>query len=165
MVETKTQTKPATTSETKAESKPAPKPEATKKPARKSSLKWVLLLVALAAAGFLGYQYWQKLQTALPDGIASGNGRLEAKLVDASAKEPLRVKEILVDEGSLVLNLVHVKNFELLLQAGATLLPANPSFYTGPQTVTAVVDTVVARVLDHLGIPQQLVPRWQEERG
>jgi 4-hydroxy-3-polyprenylbenzoate decarboxylase len=61
------------------------------------------------------------------------------------------------------LNLVHVRNFELLLQAGATLLPANPSFYTRPQTVVSVVDTVVARVLDHLGIEQALVDRWSEE--
>src|SRR5687767_3288684 len=61
------------------------------------------------------------------------------------------------------LSLVHVKNFELLLLAGATLLPANPSFYTHPKTVEQVVDTVVARVLDHLGIPQNLAPRWQEE--
>ena len=60
------------------------------------------------------------------------------------------------------LSLVHVKNFELLLQAGAVILPANPSFYTLPKTIEQVVDTVVARVLDHLGIPQQLVPRWQE---
>ena len=52
------------------------------------------------------------------------------------------------------LNLIHVKNFELLIQAGATILPANPSFYTRPQNVEQVVDTVVARVLDHLGIPQ-----------
>jgi 4-hydroxy-3-polyprenylbenzoate decarboxylase len=51
---------------------------------------------------------------------------------------------------------------ELLLLAGATILPANPSFYTRPQTVEQIVDTVVARVLDHLGVPQQLVPRWQE---
>ena len=62
------------------------------------------------------------------------------------------------------LNLIHVKNFELLLQAGAIILPANPSFYTRPQTVEAVVDTVVARVLDHLGIPHQLVARWDEEQ-
>ena len=61
------------------------------------------------------------------------------------------------------LSLVHVKNFELLLQAGATILPANPSFYTHPKTIGEVVDTVVARVLDHLGVPQQLVARWQEE--
>jgi 4-hydroxy-3-polyprenylbenzoate decarboxylase len=58
------------------------------------------------------------------------------------------------------LNLVHVKNFELLLLAGATILPANPAFYTRPQTVEQVVDTVVARVLDHLGVAHKLVARW-----
>lgn len=61
------------------------------------------------------------------------------------------------------LSLIHVKNFELLLQAGATILPANPHFYTQPKTVTEVVDTVVARVLDHLGIAHSLRVRWQEE--
>jgi flavin prenyltransferase len=61
------------------------------------------------------------------------------------------------------LNLVHVRNFELLLLAGATILPANPSFYSHPQTVEQVVDTVVARVLDHLGLPQKLVSRWGAE--
>lgn len=61
------------------------------------------------------------------------------------------------------LSLIHVKNFELLLLAGATLLPANPSYYTRPTTVEAVVDTVVARVLDHIGIPHALVSRWREE--
>jgi len=61
------------------------------------------------------------------------------------------------------LSLVHVKNFELLLLAGATIMPANPSFYTHPKTIEEVVDTVVARVLDHLGLPQKLAPRWQEE--
>jgi 4-hydroxy-3-polyprenylbenzoate decarboxylase len=62
------------------------------------------------------------------------------------------------------LNLVHIKNFELLLLAGATILPANPSFYTRPRTVEEVADTVVARVLDHLGIQHNLVARWQEEK-
>lgn len=82
------------------------------------------------------------------------------RAADVMLKE--RKKLILVPRET-PLNLVHVKNFELLLQAGATILPANPSFYTKPQSVTAVVDTVVARVLDHLGVPQRLVPRWQEE--
>ena len=61
------------------------------------------------------------------------------------------------------LNLVHVKNMELLLLAGVTLLPANPAFYARPQTVEQVVDTVVARVLDHLGVSHTLLPRWKEE--
>ena len=61
-------------------------------------------------------------------------------------------------------SLVHLKNMELLLQAGATILPANPSFYAGPKSIQEVVDTVVARVLDHLGVPNKLVARWAEER-
>lgn len=60
-------------------------------------------------------------------------------------------------------SLIHVKNFELLIHAGAQILPANPSFYTRPQTVEQVVDTVVARVLDHLGVKHNLVARWQDE--
>ena len=62
------------------------------------------------------------------------------------------------------LSLVHVKNFELLILAGATILPANPIFYTSPKTIQEVVDTVVARVLDHMGIPNKLAPRWAEEK-
>ena len=62
------------------------------------------------------------------------------------------------------LSLVHVKNFELLLLAGALILPANPSFYMRPQSIEQVVDTVVARVLDHLGVPNKLVARWAEEK-
>lgn len=62
------------------------------------------------------------------------------------------------------LSLVHVKNFELLMLAGAIILPANPSFYHQPATIAEVVDTVVARVLDHLGIENTLSPRWQDEK-
>ena len=60
------------------------------------------------------------------------------------------------------LNLVQIKNMELLLLAGAVILPANPSFYSRPKTIEELADTVVARVLDHLGIPNALSPRWQE---
>src|SRR5947207_14268657 len=83
------------------------------------------------------------------------------RAADVMLKE--RRKLILVPRET-PLNLVHVKNFELLLQAGATILPANPCFYTNPQTIEAVVDTVVARVLDHRGVPQKLMPRWAEEK-
>jgi HlyD family secretion protein len=62
----------------------------------------ILLAIAVVAAAILGYWYWKSQRFALPKGFASGNGRLEAKLVDAAAKESLRVKEILVDEGDLV---------------------------------------------------------------
>jgi len=73
-------------------------------------------------------------------------------------------KKLILVPRETPLSLVHVKNFELLLLAGATILPANPSYYTGPKTIQEVVDTVVARVLDHLGLPNKLVARWAEER-
>jgi len=72
-------------------------------------------------------------------------------------------KKLILVPRETPLNFVHIKNFELLLLAGATILPANPSFYTRPKTVEEVVDTVVARVLDHLGIEHKLVPRWRDE--
>ena len=82
------------------------------------------------------------------------------RAADVALKE--RKKLILVPRET-PLNLIHLRNFELLLLAGATILPANPSFYNRPQNVEQVVDTVVARVLDHLGVAHQLVARWKEE--
>lgn len=73
-------------------------------------------------------------------------------------------KKLILVPRETPLNLVHVKNFELLLLAGAVILPANPSFYTRPQTIEQVVDTVVARVLDHLGATHNLMARWGAER-
>ena len=82
------------------------------------------------------------------------------RAADVALKERKRL--ILVPRET-PLSLVHLKNMELLLLAGATILPANPSFYTCPQTVEQVVDTVVARVLEHLGLEQRLVKRWGTE--
>jgi HlyD family secretion protein len=70
--------------------------------ASKISKKWIVIPIVLLVGAVLGYQYWKSRQSALPEGIVSGNGRIEAKLVDATAKEALRVREVLVDEGDLV---------------------------------------------------------------
>lgn len=72
-------------------------------------------------------------------------------------------KKLIVVPRETPLNLVHVRNFELLIQSGATILPANPSFYSRPATVDDVIDTVVARVLDHMGVEHRLSKRWREE--
>lgn len=60
-------------------------------------------------------------------------------------------------------NLIQARNVVTLLEAGAEVIPAIPSFYHRPQTVLDVVDTVVARVADHLGLKHTLVKRWMEE--
>ena len=73
-------------------------------------------------------------------------------------------KKLILVPRETPLSLVHVKNMELLLLAGATILPANPSFYSGATTAAHLADTVVARVLDHLGVQNDLAPRWAEEQ-
>lgn len=57
---------------------------------------------------------------------------------------------------------VHLANMLLLTRMGATIIPASPGFYNRPQTVNEMVDFVVARILDHLGVDQALMPRWGE---
>jgi len=69
---------------------------------KKGTLPWIIAAVIVGVGGFIGFRYWEAQKNALPEGIYSGNGRLEGKLVDIAAKEALRVKEILVDEGALV---------------------------------------------------------------
>jgi 4-hydroxy-3-polyprenylbenzoate decarboxylase len=72
-------------------------------------------------------------------------------------------KKLILVPRETPLSLVHVKNFELLLLAGAILLPANPSFYMQPRTIEELADTVVSRVLDHLGVANNLTKRWAAE--
>jgi len=55
---------------------------------------------------------------------------------------------------------IHLQNMLALSQMGAVILPASPGFYHQPQSVDDMVDFVVARLLDQLGIEQILVPRW-----
>jgi 4-hydroxy-3-polyprenylbenzoate decarboxylase len=72
-------------------------------------------------------------------------------------------KKLILCPRETPLSLVHVKNMELLLLAGATMMPANPYFYAGAKTLEELADTVVARVLDHLGVENAISPRWREE--
>jgi 4-hydroxy-3-polyprenylbenzoate decarboxylase len=62
------------------------------------------------------------------------------------------------------LSAIHLENMLKLARAGAILLPPCPGFYTHPQSVSDLVDFVVARVLDHLQVPHALVARWGEDR-
>jgi len=62
-------------------------------------------------------------------------------------------------------NLIHGRNVVTLLEAGAIVLPAIPSFYSRPNSLAAVVDTVVWRILDQIGLPSQGAYRWGEQTG
>ena len=58
---------------------------------------------------------------------------------------------------------IHLENMLKLTNLGAIILPASPGFYMQPQTINELIDFIVARVLDQLGIEQDLMPRWGED--
>ena len=59
-------------------------------------------------------------------------------------------------------NLIHARNVVTVMEAGAVVLPASPGFYSRPTTLDHLADTVVARILDQLGLPTPGAFRWAE---
>lgn len=57
---------------------------------------------------------------------------------------------------------LHLRNLAQLSDLGAVILPASPSFYHHPKTIDELVDTVVSRVLDHLGVDHDVGQRWRD---
>ena len=116
----------------------------------KKNLRWAIGAVVAVAVGYLGYQYWQGQKNAVPKGIAWGNGRLEAKLVDVTSKESLRVKDVLVDEGDVVQPgqvLVHMDTVTLdaqLAEAKANVAAA--------QERLAIANSAIARQKSQIGL-------------
>ena len=93
--------------------------------------------------------------------IASGSGDSALlRAADVFLKE--RRKLILVPRET-PWSLIHARNVATLLEAGAIVLPAIPSFYSRPATVADVVDTVVWRILDQIGLPSSRAYRWAEK--
>lgn len=94
--------------------------------------------------------------------IAHGTSRsLIERAADVALKE--RRKLILVPRET-PFSLVHLRNLTAVTEAGATVIPAAPGFYHRPSTVEQLVDFVVQRVLDHMGVEVAVAPRW-ERRG
>ncbi|WGZ95708.1 MAG: flavin prenyltransferase UbiX [Candidatus Thiothrix putei] len=92
--------------------------------------------------------------------IACGSSRnLIERAADVCLKE--RKKLILVVRET-PFSEIHLENMLKLARMGVIIMPANPGFYQRPTSVQELVDFMVARVLDHLGIPHQLLPRWGE---
>ena len=93
--------------------------------------------------------------------VAVGASRsLVERAADVTLKERRRL--VLVPRESPY-SAIHLENMLSLTRAGAVILPASPGFYHRPRTIDDLVDFVVARVLDQLGVEQSLVPRWGSE--
>ena len=91
--------------------------------------------------------------------IAHGTSR---SLIERAADVVLKERRTLVlVPRETPLSLIHLRNLTLVTEAGAIVLPAAPGFYHKPQQVRDLLDFVVQRVLDHLGVEVSLVKRWE----
>ncbi len=91
--------------------------------------------------------------------VATGAGtNLIHRAADVHLKEGRRL--ILVPRET-PLSLIHLKNMTRVAQAGGVILPACPAFYHGVETVADLVDFVVSRICDRLGVENTLVRRWE----
>lgn len=134
----------------------------------------------------VGIDAWRRLVTVYDDADrgaapASGSARnagmvicpcsmgtLSAVSIGASRSLVERAADVMLKERRPLvlvpretpLSAIHLQNMLRLARAGAVILPAAPGFYHRPQTVEELVDFIVARVLDQLGVEHALVRRW-----
>ncbi len=94
--------------------------------------------------------------------VAAG---LADNLIERAADVMLKErKKLVLVPRETPLSAIHLENMLRLTRSGAVILPANPGFYHRPAQVADVVDFVVARVLDQLGVAHELMARWGRSR-
>lgn len=95
--------------------------------------------------------------------VAHGGGNeLIARSCEVALKER---KQLLLMVRETPFSRVHLQNMLSAHDAGATIMPAIPSYYAGVKDLAGAVDSVIARALDHVGVPNQLLERWGEDKA
>lgn len=95
--------------------------------------------------------------------VAAG---MSEKLIERAADVMLKERRTLIlVPRETPFSVIHLENMLRLSRSGAVILPPNPGFYYHPENVQDLVDFVVARILDHLGVSHTLLPRWGEDGG
>ncbi len=91
-------------------------------------------------------------------GIAAGTSHnLIERAADVAIKEG---RQLILVPRETPFSAIHLENMLKLARLGVVILPPNPGFYNNPAALNDVVDFVVARILDQLGIENELSPRW-----
>lgn len=89
---------------------------------------------------------------------------ISSDLIERSADVMLKEqRKLILVPREMPLSAIHLENMTKLAHMGATIMPASPGFYHRPNKVEDLVDFVVARILDHLNVPHELIPRWGEK--
>lgn len=92
--------------------------------------------------------------------ISNGMSRsLIERAADVMLKEQ---RKLILVTREMPVSAIHLENMLKLAKLGVTIMPASPAFYNTPNSIQDLIDFVVARVLDHLGLEQRLTPRWGE---
>src|SRR5690606_5560927 len=93
--------------------------------------------------------------------IACGTSdNLLERAADVVIKEQ---RKLILVPREMPLSAIHLEHMLKLARLGAVIMPACPGFYHRPSGIPDLVDFVVARILVHLEVPHQLMPRWGEE--
>ena len=90
--------------------------------------------------------------------VATGQSRsLMERAADVTLKER---KKLIAVVRETPFSEIHLEHMLKLSRMGAVMLPANPGFYHHPESVDEIIDFIVARVIDHIGLEQNISPRW-----
>ncbi|MFQ6130905.1 MAG: UbiX family flavin prenyltransferase [Armatimonadota bacterium] len=131
----------------------------------------------LEAASSLTYHHFQDLAAPPASGSAPLDGMVVvpcsmgrlARIAAGTATDLIdRAADVCLKEGRKLvlvpretpLSLIHLRNMQRLAEAGATILPASPAFYHRPEGIEALVDTVIERIMAHLGVADEDAKRW-----
>jgi 4-hydroxy-3-polyprenylbenzoate decarboxylase len=95
--------------------------------------------------------------------LAAGTSRtLIERAADVAIKER---RPVILVVRETPFSAIHLENMLRLARAGVTIMPANPGYYHRPEEVEDLIDYMVARVLDHLGLKHELMARWGDDRA
>ena len=101
------------------------------------------------------------VKTASALAVSAGEGLL-CRAADVTLKEG---RPLLVVVREAPLHLGHLRQLTALAELGAVIFPPVPAFYDRPKTIDDIVNHTVGRILDRLGVPQNLVPEWTGARS
>lgn len=114
-------------------------------PFASGSSVWDSMVVVPCTMGSLG-----KISGGIADNLIT-------RAADVFLKEQ---KQLILVPREMPYNLIHLENMKNILLAGGMIIPANPSFYSKPQSIEEIVDTVVYRIMDQLGFKENHSFRW-----